>query len=478
MNSESISTKAVKSTIWSALNKFSVTALKFFVNLLLARLLSPNDFGIIGMITIFIAISYTFVDGGFGSALIQKKNPTEIDYSTIFIWNVTIGSLFYIIIYFSSNYIAQFYRMPILSTILKVLGITVILGGIANILSNRLQKKLRFKGLAITDIASYIISAVIAVIMAFKNFGVWSLVFMSIIQPFIRIILMTIITKWIPTIQFSYSAFKELFSFSGYLFISNLLENTFKNSQGLVIGKMFSATQMGYYSQAEKLNNITSYILPQVITSVMYPIFSKYQDDREKLTSIILTNLKIISFIIFPLLTILILIAPDVIVYLYGTKWINSIPYFRILCVGGYFLCLSDILYYAIAACGKSKLLLMSSFYKWGMLALLMALGLKFGMDGLVWSISISFLNIFFTNCVLLYRTLDLSISSILKSVYITAFLNISIFSILIIVISYLNIHWTLIISIYIITYIISSYWLNTETVIKSLELIKKIRQK
>lgn len=414
--SESIAKKAIKGTVWSACDRFGVMALQFAVNLILARLLTPTDFGTIGLLYIFMAVSQTFIDGGFGSALIQKKNPTETDYSTIFYWNILIGLFFYGILFISAHWISDFYHLPILSNILKVLGCSLVLYGMNAIQVNRLQKQLKFNTLAKTNISSYLMSASMTIFLAYNGYGVWSLVAMAICQPAFRIIFLFILTHWHPRLAFSVQSLKELLSFGGYLLIGNLLESIFKNIQGLIIGRKFSAAQMGYYSQADKLDQIVSYSIPQVISSVMYPVFSQYQDDKERLRELMKYDFRVISFGIYPLLSCLIIVAEQLILFLYGEKWLPSVPYFQILCVGGFLYSINNIAYYAVAASGKSKALLGVAIYKWLMLGVFLIIGMNFGMKGIMWGIALSYWNIFFTNAILAKKYVGITINQIIIS--------------------------------------------------------------
>ncbi len=413
---ENIAGKAVKGTVWSAIDRFGTMGLQLIVNLVLARLLTPDDFGSIGMLMIFITVSQVFADGGFGSALIQKKEPTQTDYSTIFFWNVGIGCLLYAVLFLCAPAIAAFYHMPVLGDVLRVIGLTIILSCISNIQTKRLQKTLRFKAIAITDIGTFVAGGITGIFMAFNGYGIWSLVSMMVVQGLARIFILYTVSRWVPQPAFSVSSFRQLFSFGGYLFLSNLMETVCRNLQGLVIGRRFSAAQMGYYSQASKLDNITSCSIPQVIAAVMYPVFSRFQDDKGRLRHLVEMDLRIISLAIYPLLSILIIVAEPLIKFLYGAPWIPSAPYFSILCFGGYFMCLNNIPYYVVAACGRSRELFLASFYKWGMLGFLMLIGMNFGMSGIMWSISASLANVFMTNVFLAKRYTSVSYGGIVKA--------------------------------------------------------------
>ena len=475
---ESIAKKAIKGTVWSACDRFGVMVLQFAVNLILARLLTPSDFGIIGLLYIFIAISQTFIDGGFGSALIQKKNPTEIDYSTIFYWNIFISLIFYGILFISSHWISDFYHLPILSNILKVLGCSLILNGINAIQVNRLQKKLKFNTLAKTNISSYLMSASLTIFLANNGYGVWSLVAMAICQPTFRIMFLFILTRWHPKLAFSTQSLKDLISFGGYLLIGNLLESIFKNIQGLIIGRKFSAAQMGYYSQADKLDQLVSFSIPQVISSVMYPVFSQYQDDKERLMELMKYDFRVISFGIYPLLICLIIISEQLILFLYGEKWLPSVPYFQILCVGGFLYSINNIVYYAVAASGKSKALLGVSIYKWLMLGVFLMIGMNFGMKGIMWGIALSYWNIFFTNAMLAKKYVGITISLIIISLLPAFLVSIGAAVIPIIGIIYLPHLWIIWTICYFVLYLILSWIFNSLGIEDVKLIIAKLKNK
>lgn len=414
--SQSLAKTAVKGTIWSAIGKFGVMSIQFLIYVVLARLLTPSDFGAIGMLMIFITVSQVFADGGFGSALVQKKETTQVDYSTIFFWSVGIGLIIFLTLYCLSPFIARFYEMPILSPVLRTIGITMIFMGAASTQVARLQKQLQFKQIAIVDICTYILSAIISISMAAYGFGIWSLVALNLCQTIGKVLLLLIITRWVPSLIFSWSSLKKLFSFGGFFFLNYLMEIISNNIQGLIIGKKFSAAQMGYYSQAARLEYLTGQSVPQIIAQVMYPIFSQFQDDKSKLRAIVTTDHRILSFLIYPILTILIIIAPDVIRFIYGNQWNPSVPYYRILMVGGFFICLKNINSYAVAACGKSKSLFYASIFQWTTLAFLLFIGSFWGMIGIMWALTINMFNIFISYATASQIHTGLKITSVLRA--------------------------------------------------------------
>ncbi len=408
--------KAAKGAVWATIDRFGMMILQFSVNLILARILMPEDFGIIGMLAIFIVVSQVLIDGGFSSALIQKKSPSQTDYSTIFFWNIGFSLFIYLILFFAAPLIADFYEMKQLTGVLRSIGISLILNAIFAVQRVRLQKDLAFRTLALTDISSYLIGGAVAVFLALHRFGVWSLVVMSILTTLLSVMITGIITKWHPSICFSKKALTELFGFGGFLMASTVLQTICQNLQGLIIGKKFSASIMGFFSQAYKLDQITSYSIPQVIVQVMFPVYSSLQDDTERLNQVVLMNLRVVTFIVYPLIASLIIVAEPLITWLYGAKWLPSVPYFRVLCVGGFFVCLQNINFYAVAAVGKSKVLFKWSFYKWGFLLTALMVGMTMGIYGILWGIVASNVNIFIVNANLASRYTGLKVSSQIKS--------------------------------------------------------------
>lgn len=426
---DSFGHKAVKGAIWATIDRFGSMGILFAVNLILSRLLLPADFGMIGMLAIFIAVSQTLVDGGFGSALIQKKNPNQTDYSTIFYWNLIFSTILYLILFAVAPLIARFFDMPLLNKVLRVIALNIIITSVITIQRTKLQKQLAFKTIAIVNLSSYIIGAASAIIMARFGYGVWSLVWMQLIYGCCSLILLWTVTSWRPSSVFSIGSMKELFGFGGFIMAAGILQTLCQNLQGLIIGKRFSATQMGYFSQAYKLDQVTSYSIPQVIVQVMYPVYSSIQDDKKRLNNMVLMNMRVVAFVVFPILATLILIAEPLIEFLYGQKWIPSAPYFKVLCVGGFFVCIQNLNFYAVAAVGKSKSLFKWSFYKWGFLVAALLIGMNFGMYGILWGMVASAFNIFITNAFLVSRHTSLSVIHQLRNIIpIFVLMSISIF--------------------------------------------------
>ncbi len=396
--------KVVFGTIWSTIDRFGNMAIQFVVNMVLANLILPADFGYIGVLAIFMAVSQSLIDGGFATALIQKKSPTQTDYSTIFFWNIGLSVILYIVLFSAAPLISGFFRLPILTDVLRTFGLMLIFSALSQTHAVRLRKEMAFRTIAVVNLLSYSIAGTAAIILAMYGFGVWALVAMQLTNSGVAFILYACATRWRPSLTFSGESFKTMFNFGGYLLAASLLQEICKNIPGIIIGRRFSPAQMGYYSQANKLDQINSYAIPQALVQAIFPYYSQIQDDKSRLADTLLRCIRVIAFCIFPVLGLLIVVAPDLITFLWGDKWQPAVPYFRILCCGGIFTCLQNINFYAVAARGQSKVLFKWSFYKWGMLAALLLSGMFLGMNGIMWAFVISNANIYIVNALLAQR--------------------------------------------------------------------------
>ena len=380
-----IKNKALSGVVWTAIQKYSSMAIHFISGIILARLLTPDNYGCIGMLAIFMTVSNSFIDGGFGSALIQKKKPTQADYSTIFYWNLIVGAAVYVLLFFLAPYVAEFYNIPILCKVLRVQAVVLIINAFTMVQSNQLRKKLNFKIISKVTILTALISLVITVCMAYKGFGVWALVAQNLITATVPATIYWFYIKWRPIWAFSWSSFKELFSFGSYVLLSNLLNNISTQIQGLLIGKFYDPTTMGYYSKAYSTETLASTSISSIITQVTYPLYAQVQDNVELLISIIKRITTTILYVTMPMMTILILITKPLFVLLYSDRWLASVPYFQVLCLAGIVNCLMAVNAQAVSAVGKSRVMFYGTILKRlvGISAIVSGL-ILYGMKGLL----------------------------------------------------------------------------------------------
>ena len=377
--------KATSGIVWTALQRYSTMVIQFVSGIILARLLTPYDYGCIGMLMIFMVLAESFIDGGFGSALIQKKSPTQEDYSTIFFWNLGMAVLFYAALYFSAPFIADFYGIPLLCDVLRVQGSILFIHAFNIVQRNQLQKKLNFKILSIVTISTSIISLVITIFMAYHGFGVWSLVTQNILAALIPALAFWFHIKWRPVWTFSRKSFKELFGFGSFMFLTNILNQFGQQVQGLLIGHFYNPSTMGLYSKANSTERLASSSISQIMTQVTFPLYAEVQDDKVALINMIKRLTMTLSYITFPLMFILLLCARPIFVLLYSDRWVGCVPYFQVLCLAGLAYSLQSVNYQSISAIGKSKVLFIWTSVKRVVGILLVVSGLwLYGMKGLL----------------------------------------------------------------------------------------------
>lgn len=367
--------------LWTAVQKYSTMVINFISGIILARLLAPEDYGAIGMLAIFMSLAEVFIDAGFGSALIQKKNPTQTDYSTVFYFNIGMAMILYLILFFCAPYIADFYRMPILCKVLRVQGIILFIYAFNIIQRNQIRKNLKFKKLSRITIITSVISLIVTVTMAFMRCGVWALVAQNFVGALIPCVFFWVTTEWRPTWTYSWVSFKELFGFGGYMFFSHLTTTFSQRLTSLLVGRWYDPATMGYYSKASQLSKDATLSISGVMIQTTYPLYSAVQDDRERLANMVKRITSTLAYITVPVLCLLILIAKPLFILLFTDRWLSSVPYFQILCIGGIAGCLQAVNQQTIASIGKSRV-----FFIWTIIKNAIGIGLQvFGL--IVWGI-------------------------------------------------------------------------------------------
>ncbi len=374
MANNDLKKKAASGMVWTALQKYSTMIISFISGIILARLLTPFDYGCIGMLSIFMVLARTFIDGGFASALIQKKNPSKEDYSTIFFWNLSVSVVMYATLYLTAPAIARFYDIPILSSVLRVQALVLFVNAFKLVQSNQLRKKLNFKLIAIVTVITSLISLAVTILMAYKGFGVWALVSSNLISATIPAVVYWLYVKWRPVMTFSWKSFEELFSFGFFMFLTHLVNNFGSQLQGLLIGKVYNPATMGYYSKAHGTEKLASQSISSVMTQVTYPLYAQVQDDKVALANMIKRLTSTLAFVTFPLMFILLLLAKPIFVLLYSDRWLQSVPYFQVLCVSGLAACLQAVNLQSISAIGKS-----GTMFLWTLLKRCVGIGLIVG---------------------------------------------------------------------------------------------------
>lgn len=330
--SNSVRYRAVKGVMWSAIERFSVQGIQFVLTIIIARLVLPSEYGLIAMLGIFLAIAQTFVDSGFSNALIQKKDRTEVDFSTVFYFNILISLIIYGVLFAVSPYIASFYREPALTDVTRWVGLSLILNGLSVVQRAKLTVRVDFRTQAKASLVAVIVSGLIGVLLAYQGYGVWALVFQTLSSSFLNTLLLWTFAKWLPLWCFSWVSFKSLLSFGSKLLLSGLLHTIYIHLYSLVIGRRYSAMDVGFYNRSYQLAGFPSINIVGIITRAIYPVQCEMQDDDERLNASFIQYLRMSCYIIFPLMTVLGVLAEPLVRLLLTDNWLPSAELLSILC--------------------------------------------------------------------------------------------------------------------------------------------------
>lgn len=332
MPTESLKQKTTKGLFWSSVERFSNQGVQFFFSIILARLLSPSDYGIVAMVVIFFAIAQTFVDSGFSNAIVRKKDRTESDLSTCFYFNILVGFVFYILLFLCSPFIAEFYGQPILSPIVKISGLNVLINSLCIVQQAQFTIRIDFKTQAKVTLTSTVISGILGILLAYLGYGVWALVWQGVTGSFVRMILFWILSKWRPRESFSKDSFHYLFGYGSKLLASGLLDTTYNNIYPIVIGKFYSPAQLGNFSRAQGWASLPSSNITGILQRVTFPVLTEMQDDNERLATNYRKLLRLSAFVVFPLMMLLAAIASPLVRVVITSKWDACVPYLQIIC--------------------------------------------------------------------------------------------------------------------------------------------------
>ena len=330
MNDQNLQSKVLSSLIWKSFERTGAKIIAFIVSIILARLLSPDDYGAIALITIFTAVAQVFIQGGFTQALIQKKDTDDLDYSSVFYCSLSISIILYLLIYFIiAPCVAVFYEMPILTDVLRVLSLTIVIGTYNSMQNTLLAKKLLFKKLFWSSFGSIIFAGILGVVFAYAGFGVWALVAQQLSAVIMTSIIMTFTIKWRPKLLFSLARLKVLFGFGWKLLCSGLIEEIYQNVYSLIIGKKYSSANLAYWNRGKQFPMIIVDNINNSINAVMYPVMAEVQEERDKLKAIVRRSIKMSAYLLFPSMMGLAICAEPVVSILLTDKWLECVPYLQ-----------------------------------------------------------------------------------------------------------------------------------------------------
>lgn len=382
---ERLRQKTVTGLVWSSIERLSTQSVTFLLGLIMARLLTPEDYGIIAMLIIFLSVSNLFIESGFPAALIRKPDRTEEDMATAFYFNIFAGITTYIILFFAAPYIAVFYNLPMLTQITRMIGLTLPLNALASVQQAILIAQINFKTLARISLSASAISGITGVILAYLGYGVYALVTQSVLLYLLRVILLWLLVGWRPVHPFSKKAFRELYAFGVRLFASRLLDTIYRNIYLLVIGKLFSTRELGNYSRATQFAHYPSLNFTDILQRVTFPIFSTIQNEDERLAAAYRQMIRMSGFIIFPLMIGVAVVAQPLILLVLTDKWEGVTLFLQILCLALMWYPIHALNLNLLQVKGRSDLFLKIEVVKKAIEIIILCITLPIGLPAVCW---------------------------------------------------------------------------------------------
>ena len=387
---DNLSLKVFADLVWRFAERVGAQGVAFVVSIILARLLDPDVYGTIALVTVFTTILNVFVDSGLGSALIQKKDADDLDFSSVFYFNLFICCALYLIMYIASPIIANFYRDPSLTPIIRVLSLTLVISGVKNIQHAYVAKTMQFKRFFFATIGGTVGAAIIGIYLAYKGYGVWALVAQQVFNTAVDTVILWITVKWRPKKVFSWKRLKELLSYGWRLLVSALLDTGYNKLRQLIIGRMYTKTDLAFYNRGENFPHLIIDNVNTSINSVLFPTMSQMQDDKSRLKDVTRRSIKTSTYIMAPLMMGMAFCAEQIVRLLLTDKWIECVPYMRIFCIAFMFQPIHTANLNAIKAMGRSDIYLKIENIKKVIGLVLLLSSMWFGVMAMAYSLFVS----------------------------------------------------------------------------------------
>jgi teichuronic acid exporter len=375
---------AFSGVAWSAIDQFGQQGFRFIVSLVLARLLAPDQFGLLAMITVFIAIATVVTDAGFSQAVVQRKNITQLDLSTVFFFNIVLGAFMALLLCALAPFVAAFYGNGELTALLRFLSVGVFLTSLGQVHGAQLTRKLLFKRSVIASLPATVISGVVGVSLAFYGWGVWALAMQMLVGSGLRALLLWVASGWRPSFSFSFKSLNSLLPFGSRMALLAIINSIFTNIYILFIGKFFLATDVGYYQRAESFKRMAADNLNVIVARVLFPLFASIQDETVRLRKLFLRSFGLLCIIFFPLMGILAGVAEPLVVTLIGDKWLPCVVYLQLLCVVGALFPLNSINFSVLKSLGHANKLLKIALVKRGLTIVMLVVTYRFGITVMI----------------------------------------------------------------------------------------------
>lgn len=413
----SLKSKTRKGLFWGTASNVANQGIRFVFGIILARLLSPNDYGVIGILAVFISVVSVFIDCGFSQALICKQDRTQKDFSTEFFFNIGVGLLGYFILFFSAPFIAAFYEMPILTPVLRVLSLGIIINSLSVVQSAQFAIKLDFKTPAKIAVVTQLFSGVVGIVLAYRGWGVWALVIQQVSGGLFNSILLWLLADWRPTMEFSKTSFRYLWGYGGKILGASLIQQVYDNIYPLVIGKLFSSSSLGLYSRAQSFASLPSTNVSGILNNVSFPVLSKINDDLRRLKEVYQRMIKSTSFIVCPMMFGLAALSSPVVRVLLNEQWYDCIPMLRALCCALLFQPINSIQLNVLKVVGRTDVLFRLEVIKRVIGVFSIIVSLPFGIMGLCYGYIILYVTCCVLNTTYACRILNMSFWEQIKDI-------------------------------------------------------------
>lgn len=423
----------ITSLIWKLLERFGTQGIQFIVTIIIARLLMPEDYGIIALITVFIVLANVFIKSGIGSALIQKKDADEVDFSSIFYLSLAIAVFLYIVLFFCAPLISDFYQLPLLVPVLRILALTLIFGALNSIQNAYVSKNMLFKKLFFSSTGAIIVSGTLGILAAYKGLGVWALVAQQLSSQITITVILWFTVKWRPKLIFSFSRVKKLYSYGWKLLVSALIDRIYNEIRTLIIGKKYSSDMLGFYNKGNQIPNLIVDNINGSIQAVIFPALSAHQDNISAVKDMVRRAIKSSSFLIFPMMIGLAVVAEPLVKILLTDKWLPAVPFIRTFCLSYSLWPIHTANLQAINALGRSDIYLYLELIKKTIGIVIIIITVLMGnIMAIAWGVLIngtisSFINAFPNKKLLKYSYIE-QIKDILPFILLSLFMGISVY--------------------------------------------------
>lgn len=389
-NNQNSNKNIATGVVWKFAERLFSQGVSFVVSVILARLLAPEDYGIVAIVMVFIEIANVFVISGLNTALIQKKNINETEISTIFYCGVILSVLLYIVMFFAAPFIASAYNNPLITSVIRVFALRIPISSIQQVPSALISRNLDFKKFFFSTMVGVVVSAAVGIIMALKGFGVWSLVAQNLVAAVLDAIILSIVSKWIPKRAFSWREATPLISYGWKIMASDFIGTVFNNLNSMIIGLRYNSADLAYYTKGKTLPQMFRNNIYTTLISVLFPAMSKVGDDLQQVKFVARRSVRTLAYIIFPMMVGMICVSEDLVIALYTEKWLLMVPFISIICIECIISIIPTIVLQTLKATGYSGIVLKMEFIKKPIFLISILIAINFGVEAVAWTLPIN----------------------------------------------------------------------------------------